>query len=151
LSSSSSIERSWPVLGDIRCPFDTVEPLPTGSGQATSHGSAIYRAHQQTQRASPEIQPDCPLSLEAWAYSKPAIYLSLHLSHRVIMPPGSSTNDDGTQGYLSGGAPAARNQGAPCTPIPPRVAAALPQSGGHQERVLSSCFTCMCAATRQIR
>jgi hypothetical protein len=57
-----------------------------------------------------------------------------------------------TQGYLSGAA--ARNQGAPCTPIPPTrgggVAAALPQSGGHQERVLSSCYTCMCAVTRQI-
>ena len=84
----------------------------------------------------------------AWAYSKPAIYQSLHLSHRVIMPPGSSTNDDETQGYLSGAA--ARNQGAPCTPIPPRVAAALPQNGGHQERVLSSCYTFLCAVTRQI-
>jgi hypothetical protein len=41
------------------------------------------------------------------------------------MPPGSSTNDDETQGYLSGAA--ARNQGDPCTPMPPRVAAALPQ------------------------
>jgi hypothetical protein len=54
------------------------------------------------------------------------------------MPPGSITNADETQGYLSGAA--ARNQGVPCTPIPPRVAAALPQSGGHQERVLSSCY-----------
>jgi hypothetical protein len=76
---------------------------PTGSGQAASHGSVIYRAHQQTQRTSPEIQPDCPLSLGLLQTS----YLpeSLHLiSHRVIMPPGSSTNDDGTQGYLSGAA-----------------------------------------------
>jgi hypothetical protein len=40
-----------------------VKPPPTGSGQAAPHGSAIYRAHQQTPRTSPEIQPDCPLSL----------------------------------------------------------------------------------------
>jgi hypothetical protein len=51
---------------------------------------------------------------------------SLCTSHRIGMPPGSSTNDDETQGYLSGAATATK--AFPALQFRTQAAAALPQT-----------------------
>jgi hypothetical protein len=155
LKALCAMHCSVPPAGQLPGVRAVKQPPPGADKPLHTAGSAIYRSHQQTQRTSPEIQPGCPLSLAGLTPNQLSTSLCTSAIASSCHLEAGSTNGDETQGYRSGAA--ARNQGVPCTPIPPRVAAALlPQSGGHQEaRVarLSSCYTCLCAGSqpRQIR